>query len=206
MTNIQLNFINNSNDVNNSDILIYQRNETNTLQQIVVAWMVIQNCGQGDNHPFTFPMELFLSASDSYGNYTPQHLAANSQRWAMNLTPSGDQLIFKDSNGPLNEIQVLNELQTGAINANIYRDGKLLAVKTNVVPGQLVDFSFKPTIYIGVATEVEQGQILNSAILSEINTEISLMGIKSADIVMTGGGGGSTSTPYSFNLQNIVFA
>jgi hypothetical protein len=47
---------------------------------------------------------------------------------------------------------------------------------------------------------------MNSAILSMVNAELSLLGIASADIVMTGGGPGPTSTPFQFNLANIVMA
>jgi hypothetical protein len=67
-------------------------------------------------------------------------------------------------------------------------------------------FTFKPTIWIGVASQVEPGDVIDSAILSEINTEISLLGIVSADIVMTGGGTGPNATPFAFTLQNIVMA
>jgi hypothetical protein len=39
-----------------------------------------------------------------------------------------------------------------------------------------------------------------------VNTEISLEGIASADIVMTGGGSGSSAQPFVFSLQNVVTA
>ena len=45
---------------------------------------------------------------------------------------------------------------------------------------------------------------MNSAILSDINTELSLLGIQSADIVMTGGGAGPQATPFEFTLENVV--
>ena len=44
---------------------------------------------------------------------------------------------------------------------------------------------------------------MNSAIISNINTELSLLGIASADIVMTGGGPGPNSTPFQFTLENV---
>ena len=47
---------------------------------------------------------------------------------------------------------------------------------------------------------------MNSAIISNINTELSLPGIASADIVMTGGGSGANSAPFTFNLENTVMA
>ena len=47
---------------------------------------------------------------------------------------------------------------------------------------------------------------MNSAIISNINTEISLLGIVSADIVMTGGGSGPNATAFVFTLENVVMA
>jgi hypothetical protein len=204
--NIKLNFINNSNDTNNTEIVIFQKNVATDFDELAVAWKVIRYCGQGDNHPFTFPMSLAVGASDSYGNYTPQLAAQNGLLFQMVQGPSGDQLVAAGSGSSPSEVQVLNALSMGAINANIYRDGKLLAIKTSIVPQQKVAFKFKPTIWIGVASQIDEGQVMNSAIISNINTEISLLGIASADIVMTGGGSGPTATPFAFSLQNVVMS
>lgn len=203
---IQLNFINNSNDANNSQIVIFQKNVATNFDELAVAWHVIAYCGQGDNHPFTFPMSMTVAASDSYGNYTPQQPAQNGQLFTMNLTTSGDQLVQTGSDPNSSGVQVLNGLPTGTIDAHIYKDGKLLAVKTAIAPQQKAVFQFKPTIWIGVASQVVQGQVMNSAIISSINTELSLLGIASADIVMAGGGPGRNSTPFTFNLENMVMA
>jgi hypothetical protein len=206
MNKIKLNFINKSNDVSNSRIVIFQKNITDFDSNEVVAWTVIQNCGPMENHPFTFPMIMQVSAGDSYGNYSPQLDANPGDLFAMSLTSSGDMLQLAGQATSPEEIQLSNNLNMGAISANIYRDGKLLATKTGIAPGQKATFQFKPIIYIGVASEIEEGDVMNSAILSNINTEINLLGIASADIVMTGGGAGPTSTPFEFNLENIRFA
>ena len=203
---IQLNFINNSNDANNSEIVIFQKNVATNFDELAVAWQVIKYCGQGDNHPFVFPMTMQVGASDSYGNYTPQQDANNGQLFAMELTASGDRLVLAGTGTSSKEVQVLNDLPKGAINASIYKDGKLLAIKTAIAPQQKAVFEFKPTIWIGVVSQVVQGQVMNSAIMSNINTELSLLGIASADVVMTGGGPGSNSTPFSFSLENVKMA
>ena len=203
---IQLNFINNSNDANNSKIVIFQKNVATNFDELSVAWKVIEYCGLGDNHPFTFPMEMMVAASDSYGNYTPKMIAENGQLFTMSLTASGDRLVASGAGTSATEVQVLNGLPRGAINANIYKDGKLLATKTSIAPQQKAVFQFKPTIWIGVASQVVQGQVMNSAIISSVNTELSLLGIAKADIVMTGGGPGPSSTPFQFNLENVVMA
>lgn len=200
---INLNFVNSSNDANNSDIVVFQKNVATDFDELAVAWTVIKNCGQGDNHPFTFPMEMQVSASDSWGNYTPKLNAENGQMFHVYLSNSGDSLAYKGPATSQKEVQVLNDLEQGAVGANIYKDGKLLAAKTSIAPGQKAVFEFKPTIFIGVVSQVEQGQIMNSAIISNINTELSLLGIAAADIVMTGGGPGPKSQPFQFTLENV---
>ncbi len=203
---IRLNFINDSNDQNNSEVVIFQKNAATEYDELAVAWTVIKNCGQGDNHPFVYPMAMQVGASDSYGNYTPLQDAQYGQSFQMVRTPSGDQLVPNGSGTSAREVQVLNSLSQGSVNAGIYKAGKLAAIKTSISPGQKAVFELKPTIWIGVVSQVDEGEVMNAAILSSINTEISLLGIASADIVMTGGGPGSSSTPFVFSLQNVVMA
>jgi len=203
---IKLNFINQSNDLNNSQIVIFQKNIATNFDELSVAWLVIQNCGRGDNHPFTFPMGMTVGASDSYGNYTPQLDAQNGQMFHITLSGSGDTLSYAGPSSSSREVQLRNDLQKGAINATIYKDGRNLATKTSVAPGQKAVFEFKPTIWIGAVSQVVEGQVMNSAIMSDVNTELSLLGIASADIVMTGGGPGTNSTAFTFNLENVVMA
>ena len=103
-------------------------------------------------------------------------------------------------------IELKNSLQRGAVSGYVYRDGSVIAMKSNIAPGQKAVFEFTPTIFIGVASQITQGQIMNSAIISNINTEISLLGLASADIVMTGGGSGANATAFVFSLENVKMA
>jgi len=206
MMDIELNFINKSNDANNSQVVIFQKNVAANFNEPAVAWLVVQHCGQGDNHPFAFPASMTTSASDSYGNYTPQHPAEHGQLFSMNETTSGHSLQLSGTSSSPTDVEVVNALPMGAINANIYKARKLLATKTSLAPQQKAVFQFNPSIWIGVVSEIEQGEVMNSAILSSMNTELSLLGIASADIVMTGGGPGPESTPFEFTLENIVMA
>lgn len=204
MNTIKLNFINRSNDVNNTTIVIFQQNFAADSGDLPIAWKVIQNCGRSDNHPFTYPMDFQVSASDSYGNYTPQLVAYESQAFDMIRSGSGDilQLSTTPAANPT-EVEIRNRLTTGAINTGCYRDGKLLAVKTGLAPGQKAVFKFQPRLYIGVVSQIMEGEVMNAAIISQVNTEINLLGIVNADIVMTGGGPGPSSTEFSFALENI---
>ena len=201
---IKLNFINLSNDVNNSQVVIFQKNVSTDFDELAVAWKVISNCGRGDNHPFVFPLLTTVTASDSDGNYMPQKVAQNGQMFSVSRAASGNVLAIAGASSSSREIQLRNDLRTGAISAGVFKDNRLLAKKTGIVPGQKAVFEFKPTLWIGTASQIEQGKVMNSAVISDINTELSLLGIARCDIVMTGGGGGTTAVPYQFKLANIV--
>lgn len=204
---IKLNFINASNDRNNSDIVIFAKNDAMDSEEMAVAWTVIQYCGQGDNHPFTYPTSTQIAYSDSWGNYTPQLDAVPGERFEAVRTPSGDTIIRSTQPATAStQIELVNSLPQGAVTALIFKAARLFAQVTGVAPLQKAVFEFKPTIWIGVVSQIEQGDVMNSAILSDIDTEISLLGIASADIVMTGGGSGPAATPLVFTLQNIVMA
>ncbi|MBC3920583.1 hypothetical protein H8L32_24170 [Undibacterium sp. CY18W] len=200
----ELNFVNRSDDLNNSEIVIFQKNVATNYDEMPVAWMVIKNCGRGDHHPFYLSLGNYVAVNDSHGNYTSRLEIQNGQLVKMELSYSGDRLIRDGYSASVKQMQVLNNLPRGAINVHIYKNEKLLATKTSVAPQQKATFEFKPTIWIGVASEAEQGQVMNMAIISNINTELSLKDVASADIVMTGGGPDANSSPFVFSLENVV--
>lgn len=203
---IQLRLVNESNDANNSSFVILQKNVATSFEELAVAWRVIKNLGPGEYHPFEYTYGLQVSSNDSDGNYTPSLHAEYGSMFQLQQTPSGHRLVQTGTAASPNKIEVLNALNRGAIGANCYRSGKLVAKKTSIAPQQKAVFEFKPSIFICAVSQIEEGTIMNSAILSNINTEISLLGITSADIVITGGGPGSNSTEFQFTPQNVVFA
>lgn len=194
---IEITFINQSDDSSNSSVVVFQKNVADKFNLSAVAWTVIQNCGRGWKHRFSFPMNLYVGARDSWGNVTDLQLAENGQKWNVVRSASGDILTL-DSNpaSSFDEIEIKNYLPSGSVDAEIYRHGKLLATRTGVSPQQKGVFKFKPTIWVGVVSEVEEGDIMSSTIISEINTEISLSGIVKADLIMTGG----SQSPFKFIL------
>ena len=207
MANITLNFINESNDKNNSEIVFFQKNVGTNFDELSVAWKVIKNCATGWHHSFEYPMEMKVSASDSWGNEISQpSVANNGQLFHVYKDQSGNQLAYNSPGTSRSEIQLRNDLGEGSIDAKIYKSGKLLALKTGVSPSQKAVFQFKPTLWVGVVSQVEEGTVMNSAVMSDINSELGLLGVKSADIVMTGGGTGVSASKFQFSLENIVYA
>lgn len=204
MGTIKLNFINNSNNLNGSSIVMFQHNEAEDFGEIAIAWKVIENCGKFDNHPFKFPLNFHVSASDSYGNYTPQFQTFSGQAFEMVKDNSGD--VLRLSSTPAvnpNEVEVQNNLRSGSIDAHCYKDGKLLAKRTALAPGQKACFEFFPKFYIGVVSQIEEGETINSAFISQISTAINLVGITSADIIITDCKSNQNSHLFNFILKNI---
>ena len=204
---IELNLINRSADTNNSDVVIFQQNVAEDVGEIAVAWRVIKNLGSGWNHPFTYSLSPEVGAGDSWGNLSPRLKAENGDRFEMIKDNAGN--VLKRSSHPATspeEIEIANNLPEGAVDALIYRDGLIAARKSSVAPGEKAVFQFKPTIWVGVVSEISEGDLMNSAILSTVNTEISLLGIEAADLVWTGGGAGATATEFNFTLENVKHA
>jgi hypothetical protein len=201
MPSIQLNFINQSSDQNNSQVVIFQENEA-AAADTAIAWRVIDSRA-GDSHAFTFS-DTLVAAADSYGNYSPQLPASAGQQFTVATARGGHQFAPTGASGRGEAIEFVNALPQGAVSAWIYRDGRKLAAVTGIVPGQKASFVFSPAIRIGVVSQVAEGLVMDPAIVFQVEAELSLLGVASADIVMTGGGPGRQSTPYAFTLQNVV--
>lgn len=201
---IKLNLINRSGDVNNSDYVIFQKNAATDVNVQSIAWKVVHNLGNGDNHPFVYPMNFEVGAKDSDGNYMPLIGAVNGSTYEVAMERSGH--VLRPSVTPASnptEVEVWNNLSLGAVDAQIYRDGRLLAAKVNVAPGSKGNFQFLPKLFIGTVSQVTQGTVMNSNVSVQYLTELDLLGISSADIVVTGGGAGPNATAFQFSLTNV---
>lgn len=199
---IKLKYCNNSNDIAGSSVVVFQKLVSSNFDELAVAWRVIKNCGVGEYHPFIYPMGMQLACGDNDGNYTPPLDATNGNVFSLAQARSGNQLSLTTEAGGSREVDVRNDLDFGAISAGIYKDGRLLALKTNISPGEKAVFQFLPTIWVGIVSGVEEGDVMNSAVLSAVNTEISLLGMASADLVLTGG----NNTRFRFTLENVTRA
>ena len=201
---IQLNLINRSNDANNAQIVIFQKNVAADFDELLIAWQVIDQLGQGDHYPFVYPMEMTLAANDSWGNNTPQVTAEDGQLFGVVRTGAGDAIQLQGPATSALEVQCRNDLVQGAVNVNLYKSGRLLMTRTGLAPGQVAAFRVAPTLFIAAMAQMQAGQVMDSAILSSVATELSLLGIQRADIVMTGGG--PQHAPYVFTLDNVDMA
>jgi uncharacterized protein YjbI with pentapeptide repeats len=200
---VVLNYVNQSTSDNDVEIVVFQKNIALRFGSTAIAWKILKGLGAGDNQIFSFPLTNAIAANDSYGNFTPELQANPGQLFQVFGDASGYELAYLGFSTSIKEVQVLNNLIAGTVDVNLFKDGKLLAVNTSLMPQQKAVFEMDKTIYIGTVTEVEEGEAMSSVILRNINTQLNLLGIASADIVLTGSG--TSSSPFQFNLVNIRF-
>lgn len=206
MDTIKLNLINRSNDANNSEIVIFQKNGVTEADNFAVAWKVIPNHQVGSNgYSFAYSTGIKIAAVDPWGNSTDQFHAAPGMAFRL----SGESPMFtmqpeEEPTANAEEVALTNASNQDGVVVHCYRDGMLCAVSGQVAPDQKAVFQLAPKIWIGVAQEVAEGEIIKDAIISQVNTELSLSGILEADIIMTGGGSGADAKPYEFHLENVI--
>lgn len=198
----RLNFINRTDSGHQASILLFQGNASADLPSSTVAWKVIRHCGKDCSHPFLYSSDFEIALSDEFGNYSPRQAAPYGSLFAVTTCALGRQLSRRGAADKNRQIVLRNELARGAVNANIYAAGRLLACRNGIAPGQKALFEFKQTLSIGIATQAEEGQIIDVTGIAGPLTELSLSGVASADIVMSGGAGNAARL-YEFNLDNL---
>lgn len=201
---VKLNFVNRSNDASNVRVLVFGQAPSPAVDEVDQAWRVIDNCGPGWSHPFTWPVAVTLGVVDPNGNVSPQLDIAEGQVAEVAAAASGTVLRIADQQGPPRTIGLMNQLPQGFVAATVFRDAKPYA-RVSLAPHTTVTLAFKPTIWISAAARAEAGEANVGDVVST-PTEISLMGIAGADIVMTGGGQGPDAKPLVFTLQNVSYA
>ena len=195
---IRLRVINNSSN-NDLNVIIFQKNEVADFETSAIAWTVLSNLDINKNKTVIFGSELRMG-----------YKKIDTLSETIVCTP-GQQIIANEDftmgyNGPsnnVNEIEIISNVFTlAAITGRLYRSNRLLMQSNLLDNGSIGYFRTRPTLWIGVVAGINQGDIIGGEILSQVNTELGLLGIASADIVITGGSG---DNPYNFTLQNIVF-
>lgn len=202
---IKFNFINKTRNTNSLRFVLFQKNISSGFDESAIAWTVIENLAPGDNHPFIYPDAMEIGAGDSYGNYMPKLDAEYGQLFHVLNDGAGDVLKTDGSASSVKQVQLRNDLNEGAISGGIYKDEKLLLTKDGIAPDQIAVFEIEPRLWIGVFSEVEEGDVISSEALAGVDAVIDLRNLISADIVATGGGTGEGATKIRFSLENAKY-
>lgn len=194
---VNLRFINRSNTVGGTDIIVFQKNLEGVMDENIVAWQIC-TLAQDEADDIVYDKRLQLGYNViGVGRVTTVNASVG------NIYGLNNGVYYSGEWMSPSELATFNT-NPYAIVVEVYRSGNVLSA----LPAGSDDtslFRFNPTIWVGVVSSIEEGDVLDSGTVASINTEISLLGIKSADVVMVGGGVGPSAVPYSFMLENIEF-
>lgn len=201
---IQLNFINQSSDANNSNVVIFQKNTHPDFDAIATAWHVIEVASHGVPFHFAYSVdEHFIGAG------TGSQMVAQPKTEYNVVNEDGRPVLVIDPNEKVdgNGYVFENLMEFELIDANVYNGGSKIASVPNVLPQQKVAIELEPnTLYIAINSKnapMNDGDPLSSEFLAESDKhlKISLAGIKENTTLVLKGGG---SEPYTCELEKTV--
>ncbi|NMR26628.1 hypothetical protein HH219_13980 [Pseudoalteromonas sp. NEC-BIFX-2020_015] len=202
-SNIEITYVNNSMNKDLPKIFVFTKNETPTFDALKegVAWRVIPDIGRASSSTFVFPIETSVGATWQEGQNKTQVLpSVIGKRYTVDKDDTGVVLAANGNASDTKSIDVNNSVNVpNGISAQLYKDGKLMMEKRIVGFGQKATFVLKPKLYWGVASEIEESQLLNSAVLNTDSFfEQDLEGVTKATISLNG----NAEDGYSFKIES----
>ena len=188
-TSIELNIINMSRDPSVT-FAVFQENLA--APSTPIAWKVFTLASS--DHQFLAVDQFFELQVEISRFQLPLEVVRPGQLCKVVQTGSAVQVRISGPSSDPTVLEVENDLVSETIDALIYRGRELLA-ESEIAPHDLFTFKFPESLHF-VAGDYNPGD----PITTSQATEISLSGVKSADIVI----GGSAATAYTFAINNIV--
>lgn len=182
-----------------ADIVIFQKN--NIESSNIFAWHVIHNCRFLYTKYIDFSKNIDLIIRNSYGNYREISNVGKGLFYTFSIE---NGILERGDSTSMETIEVHNMQNEGTITAFICRNKKVIYAKNEICPDEIVSFSVNEEIYVGRTEVIKQGQILSKKWLDRFTTKLCLNDIKSADLVLRGGGFGLKAKKYYFSLENIL--
>ena len=202
-SNIEITYINKSLNKDLPTIFVFTKNESPTFDALKegVAWHVLPDIGRASSSSFIFPIETSVGATWKDGQNKTQKLTSTiGKRYTVAKDDTGFVLAANGNATDNKSIDVTNTIKVpNGISAQLYKDGKLMMQKDIVACGQKATFVLKPKLYWGVASEIEESQLLNSAVLdTDSFFEQDLEGVSKATISLNG----NAEDGYSFKIES----
>jgi hypothetical protein len=190
-TDIKITYTNKSMNRDLPTVFVFTKNETPTFDVLKegVVWRTIPNIGRGSSSSFVFPILTEVGATWQGGMNKTQILPSDiGKRYTVSQNDTGIVLAVNGNASDTKSIDVNNEanIQDG-VSASLYKDNKLMLTKNIVGYGQKATFVLKPKLYWGIASEIEEGELINSAVLNTDQFfEQDLEGITEMNISLNG--------------------
>ena len=190
-TDIKITYTNKSMNKDLPTIFVFTKNETPTFDALKegVAWRTIPNIGRGSSSSFVFPVVTEVGATWQDGMNKTQVLPSDiGKRYTVSQNDTGIVLAANGNASDTKSIDVNNNanIQDG-VSASLYKDGKLMLTKKIVGYGQKATFVLKPKLYWGIASEIQESELINSAVLNTDSFfEQDLEGVTEVNISLNG--------------------
>lgn len=202
-SNVKITYINKSMNKDLPKIFIFTKNEVPTFDALKdgVAWKVIENVGRESNCDFVFPIETEVAAAWAGGSCRTKTLPSNiGSAYIVNQDDTGIVLSNNGSAGDTKSIDVMNDVHVeNGVSVQFFKDHKLMMTKNIVGYGQKATFVLHPKLYWGVASEIQEGQLLSSAVLN--STEFQEINIENVS-QMTVSLNGNAKEGYEFKIES----
>ena len=157
--------------------------------------------GRASSSSFIYPIETSVGATWQNGqNKTEKMNAVMGKSYGVIKNGTGIVLAANGSTSDTHSIEVNNDVNVpNGISAQLYKDGKLMMEKKIVGFGQKATFALKSKLYWGLASEIQESQLLNSAVLNTDSFfEQDLEDVTKATISLNG----NAEDGYSFKIES----
>lgn len=189
------------NDGAAAQLLFFKKNSA-AADTAAVAWKVVR-CGAGQHARVVYPFEQQVGVFNSGGLHAGLAAAnageqltiaasaagACAQLVRLPPAPAAAQAAEAGWSTPVgaNMIGVSNTLAERNFDVVLYKDGRALCRHSQLAPGQLALFEVLPYLHVANGAGMAEGDVIDTARTADA-TRISLLGLKSADLIVTGTG------------------
>ncbi|MFT7009425.1 MAG: hypothetical protein ACJAXJ_003973 [Colwellia sp.] len=202
-SNVEITYVNKSMNKDLPTIFVFTKNEVPTFDSLKegVAWRIMPDIGRASSSRFIFPIETQVGASwQDDQNVTDVLTSSIGKRYTVSKNDTGIVLAANGDASDTKSIDISNDVHVlNGVSAQLYKDGKLMMTKKIVGFGQKATFVLKSKLYWGVASEIKESQLLNSAVLNTDSFfEQNLEGVSKATISLNG----NAQDGYTFKIES----
>jgi len=202
-TDIKITYINNTMNPDKPTIFLFAKNPVPKFDVLKhgVAWRVLAKIGKGSYSEFVYPKTTTVRARWGDGHKTGMLEAEIGKKYTVIENNTGIVIIPNGNAAHPHAIELSSKIKVdGGIRAQLCKDGKVLLEKRTVAYDQKATFILEPKLYWGIAAEIQEGQLIGSAILnSDRFFELDIHGVTHATVTMTG----NIKEGYHFHVETL---
>lgn len=202
-SNVQITYINKSMNKDLPKIFVFTKNETPTFDALKdgIAWKVIEDVGRESSCNFTFPINTEVAAAWDNGTCLTKQMISNiGSAYVVKKDDTGIVMTNNGVAGDTKSIDVMNEVHVdNGVSVQFFKDNRIMMTKQIVGYGQKATFVLHPKLYWGVASEIQEGELISSAVLnSDHFQEVNLENLSKLTISLNG----NAKDGYEFKIEH----